>query len=143
MSKIETTPQLNEICRISKGTKITGICTSSSDIRIDGCFEGDIYTKGKLVAGETAEIKGRIACQSADFWGKVEGEVFISDSITFKSKSNFTGVLKTAKLCIEMGAVYNGSCNIITTDEFNKLVKGIIPNTNEASTPSANPQNRK
>lgn len=119
---MENTPQVNEICRISKGTRFTGVFNSSSDIRIDGCFEGDIFTSGKLVIGESAEVKGRIACQSSDVWGKIDGQVYISDSITFKSSAKFSGSLKTSKISIEMGAVFCGSCNIITTDEFNKVV---------------------
>ena len=65
MAKMEMDNQSNDICRISKGTTITGIITSTSDIRIDGVFEGTIYTKGKLVVGESSKIKGSVAAPTA------------------------------------------------------------------------------
>ena len=95
MAKTEIIPQANELCRISKGTRITGVMTSTADIRIDGTFDGTVYTKGKLVVGEAANIKGRIFAQSCDIWGHVEGDIFIEDIVNFKANSNFSGSLKT------------------------------------------------
>ena len=120
MAKTEIIPQTNELCRISKGTKISGVMTSSADIRIDGTFEGTVYTKGKLVIGEAANIKGKIFAQSCDVWGHVQGDIYIEDIINFKANSNFAGDLKTPKLSIEVGVIFNGSCHIITKEEENK-----------------------
>ena len=125
MAKTEIIPQANELCRISKGTKITGLMTSSADIRIDGTFDGTVYTKGKLVIGEAANIKGKIFAQSCD--------VFMEDIINFKANSNFTGSLKTPKLSIEVGVVYNGTCHIITKEEYNKHLHEIPELNKEAA----------
>ena len=114
MAKTEIIPQANELCRISKGTKITGLMTSSADIRIDGTFDGTVYTKGKLVIGEAANIKGKIFAN-------------------FKANSNFTGSLKTPKLSIEVGVVYNGTCHIITKEEYNKHLHEIPELNKEAA----------
>ena len=89
MAKTEIIPQTNELCRISKGTKITGVITSSADIRIDGTFEGTVYTKGKLVIGEAANIKGKVFAQSCDIWGHVEGDIFMEDIINFKANQRY------------------------------------------------------
>ncbi|MEG0518561.1 MAG: polymer-forming cytoskeletal protein [Bacteroidales bacterium] len=118
MAKHESVPQVNEVSRISTGTEIKGSLTSQSDIRIDGVFEGDLNTSGKLVLGEGAVIKGNVICVSADIWGKMEGEFTVGDSVTFKSSSNFYGNLKTVRICIEMGAAFTGNCKIITETEF-------------------------
>lgn len=127
MAKMEMDNQSNDICRISKGTTITGIITSTSDIRIDGVFEGTIYTKGKLVVGESSKIKGSVLCGSCDLWGSVEGEIYVEELINLKNKSVLTGSLKTPKLGIEVGAIFNGNCNIITKDQFNKYLNEIVP----------------
>ena len=115
MAKAEIIPQANELCRISKGTRIAGVMTSSADIRIDGTFEGTVYT-----IGEAANVKGKIFCQNCDLWGHAEGEMYIEEIINFKASSNFSGDLKAPKLGIEVGAVFNGSCHIITKEEYNK-----------------------
>ena len=134
MAKTEIIPQTNELCRISKGTKISGVMTSSADIRIDGTFEGTVYTKGKLVIGEAANIKGKIFAQSCDVWGHVQGDIYIEDIINFKANSNFAGDLKTPKLSIEVGVIFNGSCHIITKVGDNKHLHG-IPELNKAAAP--------
>ncbi|MEF9931925.1 MAG: polymer-forming cytoskeletal protein, partial [Bacteroidales bacterium] len=101
MAKHESVPQVNEVSRIATGTEIKGTLISQTDIRIDGSFEGDLITSGKLVLGENAVIKGNIICLSADIWGKLEGEFTVGDAVTFKSSSSFTGNLKTVRICIE------------------------------------------
>ena len=118
MAKYEVSVSVNEVSRISVGTEVQGNLISKSDIRIDGVFEGDMVTSGKLVLGDNAVIRGNIICLSADIWGTVEGELCAKESITFKSTASFTGNLRTNKICIEMGAAFSGNCKIITEEEF-------------------------
>ncbi len=105
-------PAINDISRISAGTEVKGTLISKSDIRIDGSFEGELTTGGKLVLGENASIKGNIVCHGADIWGKVEGDLCVVDVAAFKSTAVFTGKLKTGKLSIELGAEFSGNCTI-------------------------------
>ncbi len=121
MAKHDTSVSINEVSRISAGTEVQGNLISQSDIRIDGVFEGDMVTSGKLVLGDNAVIRGNIICSSADIWGTIEGELCAKESIAFKSTSSFSGNLKTNKICIEMGAAFSGNCKIITEDEFAAL----------------------
>ncbi len=103
---------INDICRISAGTELKGTFVTKSDIRVDGSFEGDLVTEGKLVLGEQALFKGSIVCKSADIWGVVEGELTVKENASFKSSASFTGNLKTGKIAIEAGAKFNGNCAI-------------------------------
>lgn len=111
-------PQINEVSRISSGTEVKGSLVSQSDIRVDGVFEGDLITSGKLVIGENAAIRGNVMCANADIWGKMEGELTVGDAVSFKSSSSFTGNLRTIRICIEMGAEFSGTCHIINEAEF-------------------------
>ncbi len=114
-------PQINEVSRISSGTEVKGSLVSQSDIRVDGMFEGDLITSGKLVIGENSIIRGNVMCASADIWGKMEGELTVGDNVTFKAHSSFSGNLKTIRICIEMGADFSGSCQIINEAEFKTI----------------------
>lgn len=127
MSKEVSAQQVNDICRISHSTTLTGEMISSSDIRIDGKFTGKICTKGKLVVGEKALVEGVIVCNSADIWGEVKGEIYVETALSLKSKSVYTGAVKSFKVGIEMGAVFNGTCNIITTEDFKKYHAEYFP----------------
>ena len=111
-------PQINDISRISAGTEVKGSLISRSDIRIDGVFEGGLITSGKLVLGEKAVVRGNVMCANADIWGKMEGDLIVGDTVSFKQDSSYEGQLKTIRICIEMGASFSGGCQIINEAEF-------------------------
>ena len=48
--------------RIEKSTSIKGNLKTDSDIRIDGTMDGNIETKGKIIIGKGASVKGNILC---------------------------------------------------------------------------------
>ena len=74
----------NSVSRISSGTRITGELFSTNDLRIDGSFNGKIYSKGRIVIGETAEVSGEIVCANADIWGRMKGDIFVKDILSMK-----------------------------------------------------------
>ena len=112
---------VNSVSRISAGTVIKGEIQSPYDLRIDGTFEGKIQSKGRVVIGESAVIKGDIICENVDLWGKVEGNLFVKNTLALKEGCKMDGNLNISKLSVELGATFNGSCRTITEAEFNKL----------------------
>ena len=121
MAKPETSLNVNSISRISAGTIIKGEIVSPYDIRIDGTFEGKVQTKGRVVVGETALIKGDIICENIDLWGKVEGNLFVKDTLALMEGCSVNGNLNIRRLSVELGSVFNGNCRMITEAEFNKV----------------------
>lgn len=121
MAKTETTVNVNSISRISAGTVIKGEITSPSDIRIDGTFEGKVQSKGRVVIGETAVIKGDIVCNDVDLWGTVEGNIFVKDTLALKEGCVVNGNLHIRKLSVELGATFNGNCKTISEADFDRL----------------------
>ena len=118
---MEPTVNVNSISRISAGTVIKGEIQSPYDIRIDGTFEGKLQSKGRVVVGETAVIKGDIFCDNVDLWGKVEGNLFVKDTLALKEGCVINGNLHIKKLSVELGAVFNGNCKTISDAEYDKL----------------------
>ena len=112
---------MNSISRISAGTIIKGEIASPYDIRIDGTFEGKVQTKGRVVVGEKANVKGDIICGNIDLWGKVEGNVFVKDTLALKEGCVVNGNLHIKRLSVELGSVFNGNCHMITEAEFDKI----------------------
>ena len=121
MAKSEPNLNVNSISRISAGTVIKGEIISPSDIRIDGTFEGKVQTKGRVVVGETAVVKGDIICENIDLWGKVNGNVFVKDTLALMEGCQVDGNLNIKRLSVELGATFNGNCRMITDGEFNKV----------------------
>ena len=121
MAKSELNLNVNSISRISAGTVIKGEIISPSDIRIDGTFEGKVQTKGRVVVGETAVVIGDIICENIDLWGKVNGNVYVKDTLALMEGCHVDGNLNIKRLSVELGATFNGNCRMITDGEFNKV----------------------
>lgn len=125
MSNKTQTPvvNVNEVSRISTGTVIKGEINSPNDIRIDGVFEGKIFSKGRVVVGEKAEIKGDIVCENVDFWGKMTGSLFVRDTLTLKDTCSVNGDLHVQRLVVELGAHFDGTCKMLKEGEFEHVSK--------------------
>jgi cytoskeletal protein CcmA (bactofilin family) len=121
MAKLETEMNVNSISRISAGTIIKGEITSPYDIRIDGTFEGKVQTKGRVVVGEKANVQGDIISGNIDLWGKVDGNVFVKDTLALKEGCVVNGNLHVKRLSVELGSTFNGNCRMITEAEFDKI----------------------
>ena len=132
MAKVETSVNVNTVSRISAGTVIKGEIVSPNDIRIDGLFEGKVISKSRVVIGESANVKGDIICENIDLWGKVEGNLYVKDTLALKEGSNINGNLHIRRLLVELGATFNGTCKTITEAEFDKLT-GAQPNAKPAA----------
>ena len=141
MAKVETSVNVNTVSRISAGTVIKGEIVSPNDIRIDGLFEGKVISKSRVVIGESANVKGDIICENIDLWGKVEGNLYVKDTLALKEGSNITGNLHIRRLHVELGATFNGTCKTITEAEFDKLT-GTAAQV-KASQPSVQAQHQK
>lgn len=127
---------VNDISRISAGSVIKGEITSPNDIRIDGTFEGRIFSQAKVVVGEKAVIKGDIICNNADFWGKINGNFFVNDTLSLKDTCVVEGDLHIRRLQVELDAKFNGNCKMITEEEFNQLTSGSRPGMYDVQAPA-------
>jgi len=97
---------------ISLSTKIKGDITSEEDFRIDGSFEGNLTTSGKIVLGEKGSLNGIIKCNNAEVLGKVSGTFEVNNLLSVKSSAQIDGDVKIGKLAIEAGAVFNATCEM-------------------------------
>ena len=136
MAKMEPVVNANAISRISAGTIIKGEVLSPCDIRIDGTFEGKIQSKGRVVVGESAHIKGDIVCDCIDLWGKVEGNVFVKDTLNLKEGCVVNGNLNIRKLSVELGATFNGNCKMISETDFDRVAGTKTQQTQPTAAPA-------
>lgn len=118
---------VNEVSRISAGSTVKGEITSPYNVRIDGNFEGKIVSQAKVVVGEKAIIKGDIICNNADLWGRIDGDLYVKDTLALKETCVIEGDLHIRRLAVELDAKFNGNCKMITEEEFNQLTSGKQP----------------
>ena len=131
---------VNDVSRISQGASIRGDLVSSTDIRVDGQVDGSLFSDGKVVVGESARLSGKLFGTTVDFWGKMDGDVFVSDTLSLKSSSTVNGNIHVRRIQVEMGAQINGSFKMITEQEYNQLVNTMVKRpTAPAPAPAARP----
>jgi cytoskeletal protein CcmA (bactofilin family) len=97
---------------IGNGTTIEGNITSNGDIRIDGNLKGNLFTKGKLILGDTGKINGEVHCKNFEIEGSLEGKIFVNELLSLRAKSKILGDITTSKLAIEPGAIFTGKCDM-------------------------------
>lgn len=97
---------------IGSGTKIAGDLETNGDLRVDGVIEGNIIVRGKLVLGQGGVIKGTIKCSHAEIAGQFEGKVEVTELLSLRGTAIFTGDMDIAKLSIEPGAAFDGTCKM-------------------------------
>jgi len=126
ISKPATQVDANNVSHISAGTAIKGEISSVADIRVDGKVEGKVFSKGRVVVGEDASVTGTLACDNVDFWGKIEGDIYVKDTFSLKSTAAVNGNIHVRRIQVEMGAQINGTCNMISEEDYETFVKDVI-----------------
>lgn len=113
----DTSQQINIL---SDGTKIKGDISSNGDIRIDGEMVGNLSTKGKLVVGNNGRIQGEVQAANVEVSGFVKGKVIARELLNMKSSAKIEGDIVAAKLAVEPGAVFTGTCSMGVTKSVNE-----------------------
>lgn len=110
---------VNDVGRIAAGARFTGDYATVNDIRIDGTFEGRLYSGARVVVGEKGVVKGDIFAGDIDFGGTMLGGSFYAkETLSLKTGSSVEGDLFFQRLQVEKGARFNGHCKVTGEAEF-------------------------
>jgi len=97
---------------LANGTSVEGTINAASDIRVDGKLKGILNCKGRVIIGPQGFIEGDISCENAIVEGKFSGKLNVTEILTVKESAVLEGEVKTGKLNIQPGAVFNGNCSM-------------------------------
>ena len=104
----ERSGELNTV--IGKGTVIDGLLTVQNSLRVDGRVLGQVQASDSLVVGKDGEIEGEIKVRNAIIGGRVRNRIFATGKVVLEAHAVVQGELKTSKLVIDEGAVFDGNC---------------------------------
>ena len=94
-------------CIIGNGVKIKGEITDADEVQIDGQADVTVNTANLLVGG-TGDLKGNITSNNLDVWGKLEGEVKVSGTLTIQEQGSVSGNIEYQELQIKLGGKIRG-----------------------------------
>jgi len=97
---------------VGKGSSLEGTLKVENSIRVDGKIKGHVTTTESLVIGKEGEIEGEIIAKHAIIGGRVRGKISATGKVVLEAKALFQGEMKTARLVIDDGAVFDGRCSM-------------------------------
>ncbi len=97
---------------LAEGTDINGTLKFKRAVQIDGRFEGNIKSAGKLILGPTAQVDAEIVVGELEVHGTLRGKVQATDRLLIRDGGVVEASIVTGKLAIESGAIFRGSCEM-------------------------------
>ena len=105
---------------MGEGAVFNGSLSFEGTVRIDGKFEGQVNTDDTLIIGETGHLRAEIFAGTVICLGRVEGTIIASKKVEIHSNSRVSGNIKSPGLYIELGGIFDGSCDM--SGKENKII---------------------
>lgn len=105
------------ITTLGKETVFTGTMRFSKSLKIDGKFEGEIVSSGFLYVEEGADVRANIKVKSVVVGGIVHGNIEATEKLEMLASGQVYGNVRTAKLKIADGVIFEGKCEMIREPE--------------------------
>ena len=98
---------------LGRETVFAGNMRFSKSLKIDGKFEGEIESDGFLYVEEGAVVKADIKVGSIVIGGTIHGNIVATDKLEMLSTGQVFGNIRTAKLRIADGVIFEGKWEMI------------------------------
>jgi cytoskeletal protein CcmA (bactofilin family) len=102
---------------LGRETNFSGTMKFQSSLKIDGKFQGKIVSQGFLYVEKGAVINADINVGSVIIGGIVRGNVVARENLELLSTGQLYGNIRTAKLKIADGVVFDGKCEMIKDED--------------------------
>lgn len=97
---------------LGKGSEFEGKLTFEGQVRIDGKFSGQVFTKDSLVIGEGAKVNAEINAGTVIVNGVVEGNIRATQLIELHQPGRVKGNLEAPAISMDRGVIFEGSCKM-------------------------------
>jgi cytoskeletal protein CcmA (bactofilin family) len=97
---------------LGRGSEFEGKLTFEGQVRIDGKFSGQIFTKDTLVIGDGARVNAEISAGTVVVNGVVEGNIRATNLIELHQPARVKGNLEAPALLMDKGVIFEGSCKM-------------------------------
>ena len=118
---------------LGKETNFNGILRFKESLKIDGRFEGEIESPGFLYIENGATVKANIKVGSVVVGGVVRGNIEASERLEMLTTGKVFGNIRTAKLNIADGVVFEGKCEMIKNPEKLDIFSAPVANIKKAT----------
>jgi cytoskeletal protein CcmA (bactofilin family) len=106
---------------LGEGVVIKGQLRFRRFLRIDGEFEGELISEGKLIIGPTGVVRSHITLREAIIEGRVEGNITVKERLEVRGEAKIYGNIQARLLTIDEGAVVMGQVAVKPMEEGQAL----------------------
>jgi cytoskeletal protein CcmA (bactofilin family) len=111
MAKNRTEGKLDTV--VGPETSVKGDLRVSGSVRLDGQVEGRLDITETLVSGPRSLLKGELHCRDAVVAGRVEGNVFASETVELQAGAQVFGNVTCKGLVIQRDCLFQGNCSMV------------------------------
>jgi cytoskeletal protein CcmA (bactofilin family) len=98
---------------LGQGARFEGKLTFEGRIRIDGHFQGEVFSDGVLILGPTADVTGRLEVGTLIVrGGKLTGEVRAQRLVEVYAPASVSANIVAPQLFLDKGAKFEGTCSL-------------------------------
>lgn len=113
--------KINDIanCVIGEGSVFEGKFSVDGSIRIDGKFQGEIFTGDELTVSSTGKVKTDIIAKRVTIAGTLIGNIQASEEVSIVENGKVLGNIETPKLNLDPGVSTAGKVKISSSSGEN------------------------
>ena len=100
---------------IDQGCEFEGKLCFRGTVRINGFFQGEIFSPDTLVIGEEGRVKGSIEAGVVIINGEFSGSVKAKHRVEIHRPAVFRGDIVTPSLQVDEGVLFEGSSKMLQT----------------------------
>ncbi len=98
---------------LGASTEYSGKLVFQGAVRIDGIFNGEIFSEGSLIIGKDAKVEGVFEVGELMLSGQLEGKVNAKKKVSAFRGGKLIGEVFTPVLMVEEGAVLQGGIHML------------------------------
>ena len=103
---------------LGQGTCFVGKLTFEGRLRIDGEFEGQIFSDDVLILGSSAEVRAKVEVGSLIIrGGKMWGDVRAKRLVEIYAPGKLMGNIEAPQVFLDKGVVFEGNCTMLEPEE--------------------------
>ncbi len=111
---------------LGRETDFNGVMRFRDSLKIDGTFSGEIVSTGFLYVEQGATITADIRVGSVVVGGTIKGNIEATEKLEMLATGKVYGNIRTAKLKIADGVVFEGKCEMIKNPQAVNVFSGSV-----------------
>ncbi|MCX8160598.1 MAG: polymer-forming cytoskeletal protein [Candidatus Saccharicenans sp.] len=110
---------------IDHGTELKGELNFKGSFRIEGYFQGKIFSDAMLIIGEKGKVEADVKVGQLIINGEIRGNLQARERIEVHNRGRVYGSLVTPRLVVEEGAYLEASCQTTEVSTTHQEAPGV------------------